>query len=162
MFRMLISVSGVGPKVAMGMLSRATGRDIAVFLRTGDEKALAQLPGIGKKSAARLVVELGQRVPQAGDQGQGPEFSGAGSPDGRGFAMAALQGDKTLAQLASQYDVHVNQIQTWRNQLKQNMVSLFDSGIDKHKDHDAEVKLLQAKIGQLTMENDFLATVLKP
>ena len=76
--------------------------------------------------------------------------------------MAALQGDKTLAQLASQYDVHVNQIQTWRNQLKQNMVSLFDSGIDKHKDHDAEVKLLQAKIGQLTMENDFLATVLKP
>jgi hypothetical protein len=42
------------------------------------------------------------------------------------------------------------------------MVSLFDSGIDKHKDHDAEIKLLQAKIGQLTMENDFLATVLKP
>jgi len=70
-------------------------------------------------------------------------------------AMAALQGDKTLAQLASQYDVHVNQIQTWRNQLKQNMVSLFDSGIDKSKDHDAEVKLLQAKIGQLTM-NGFI------
>jgi transposase len=77
-------------------------------------------------------------------------------------AMAALQGDKTLAQLANQYDVHVNQIQTWRNQLKENMVSLFDSGIDKRKDHDAEIKLLQAKIGQLTMENDFLATVLKP
>jgi transposase-like protein len=77
-------------------------------------------------------------------------------------AMAALQEDKTLAQLASQYDVHVNQIQTWRNQLKENMVSLFDSGIDKRKDHDAEIKLLQAKIGQLTMENDFLATVLKP
>ena len=77
-------------------------------------------------------------------------------------AMAALREDKTLAQLASQYDVHVNQIQTWRNQLKQNMVSLFDSGIDKRKDHDAEIKLLQAKIGQLTMENDFLATVLKP
>ena len=77
-------------------------------------------------------------------------------------AMAALQGDKTLAQLASQYDVHVNQIQTWRNQLKENMVSLFDYGIDKRKDHDAEVKSLQAKIGQLTMENDFLATVLKP
>ena len=77
-------------------------------------------------------------------------------------AMATLREDKTLAQLASQYDVHVNQIQTWRNQLKQNMVSLFDSGIDKRKDHDAEIKLLQAKIGQLTMENDFLATVLKP
>jgi transposase-like protein len=77
-------------------------------------------------------------------------------------ALAALQGDKTLAQLSSQYDVHVNQIQTWRNQLKNNMVSLFDSGIDKRKDHDKEIKSLQAKIGQLTMENDFLATVLKP
>ena len=63
MFRLLISVSGIGPKVALGMLSRATARDIAAFLRTGDEKALATLPGIGKKSAARLVVELGQRVP---------------------------------------------------------------------------------------------------
>ena len=73
--------------------------------------------------------------------------------------MAALQGDKTLAELSSQYDVHVNQIQTWRNQLKDNMVSLFDSGIDQRKDHEEQIKSLQAKIGQLTMENDFLATV---
>lgn len=77
-------------------------------------------------------------------------------------ALAALQGDKTLGQLASQYDVHVNQIQTWRNQLKDNMVSLFDTGIEQRKDNDEEIKSLQAKIGQLTMENDFLATVLKP
>lgn len=77
-------------------------------------------------------------------------------------ALAALQGDKTLAQLSSQYDVHVNQIQTWHKQLKTNMVSLFDSSIDKRQDHDKEIKSLQAKIGQLTMENDFLATVLKP
>lgn len=66
MFRLLISVSGVGPKVAMGMLSRAKADDIAGFLRTGDEKSLTALPGIGKKSAARLVVELGQRVPDLG------------------------------------------------------------------------------------------------
>jgi len=77
-------------------------------------------------------------------------------------ALAALQGDKTLSQLASQYDVHVNQIQTWRNQLKDNMVSLFDTGIEQRKDNDEEIKSLRAKIGQLTMENDFLATVLKP
>jgi transposase-like protein len=38
--------------------------------------------------------------------------------------MAALQGDKTLAELSSQYDIHVNQIQTWRNQLKDNIGSL--------------------------------------
>lgn len=72
MFRLLISVSGIGPKVAMGMLSRASAADIALYLRTGDEKSLCALPGIGKKSAARLVVELGQRVPQ-------PEAGGAGA-----------------------------------------------------------------------------------
>ncbi len=63
MFRLLISVSGIGPKVAMNMLSRAPAAEIARYLGSGDEKALAGLPGIGKKSAARLVVELGRRVP---------------------------------------------------------------------------------------------------
>jgi hypothetical protein len=42
------------------------------------------------------------------------------------------------------------------------MVSLFDSGIDQRKDNDELIKSLQAKIGQLTMENDFLAKVFKP
>ena len=70
MFRLLISVSGVGPKVALGMLSGARAVDIALFLRSGDERALAKLPGIGKKSAARLVVELGNRVPEVPGVGQ--------------------------------------------------------------------------------------------
>ena len=65
MFRLLISVSGVGPKVALGMLSGASPADLARFLRTGDEKSLVRLHGIGKKSAARLVVELGERVGDA-------------------------------------------------------------------------------------------------
>ncbi len=77
-------------------------------------------------------------------------------------AFAALKGEKTLAELSSEYDVHVNQIQAWRNQLKDNMVSLFESGVEQRKDHESEVKSLQAKIGQLTMENDFLAKVLEP
>ena len=77
-------------------------------------------------------------------------------------ALAALKGDKTLAQLASEHDVHVNQIQTWCAQLKDNVSTIFDSGIEKKKDQDAEVKALQAKIGELTMENDFLAKVLEP
>ena len=73
-------------------------------------------------------------------------------------AFAALKGETTLAQLAGEYDVHVNQIQAWRNQLKENMASLFGSGSEHRKDPEAEVKALQAKIGQLTMENDFLPT----
>lgn len=90
MFRLLISVSGVGPKVAMGMLSRASGREIASYLRTGDEKSLTKLPGIGKKSAARLVVELGQRVPDAAlaaDSGGSPA---GGVPEGMHQALAVL------------------------------------------------------------------------
>ena len=77
-------------------------------------------------------------------------------------ALEALKGDKTLAQLSSEFDVHVNQIQAWRNQLKENIASLFDSGIEKRKASEAEIKDLQAKIGHLTIENDFLAKVLEP
>ncbi len=58
--------------------------------------------------------------------------------------------------------MHVNQLQTWRNQLKENMASLFDTGVEQRKNQDAELKSLQAKIGQLIMENDFLAKVLEP
>lgn len=63
LFRLLTTVSGIGPKVALGMLSGASARDIAAALVRGDEKALTALPGVGKKSAARLVVELGAKVP---------------------------------------------------------------------------------------------------
>ena len=46
-------------------------------------------------------------------------------------AFAALKGDKTLAELSSEHDVHVNQIKSWRDQFKDNMVELFDNGIVK-------------------------------
>ena len=65
LFRLLISVSGVGPKLATGMLSGATAPVIAHALHVGDEKALIALPGIGRKSAARLIVELSQKMPAA-------------------------------------------------------------------------------------------------
>ena len=91
MFRLLISVSGVGPKVAMGMLSKASGDEIAQALRLGDEKALVRLPGIGKKSAARLIVELGQRIPDSALGGT--EIAGGASavPGGLGAALDVLQ-----------------------------------------------------------------------
>ena len=63
MFRLLTTVSGIGPKVALGMLSGAPAAEIGSALHRGDEKALVKLPGVGKKSAARLVVELGSKVP---------------------------------------------------------------------------------------------------
>ena len=75
-------------------------------------------------------------------------------------ALAAIKGDKTLAQLASDHDVHVNQIQSWQKQLKENISGLFESQAKKRKDFQGEIKELQAKVGQLTMENDFLSKAL--
>lgn len=63
LYRLLLGVGGIGPKVALGMLSGAPAAEIAAALHRGDEKALTRLPGVGKKSAARLVVELGSKVP---------------------------------------------------------------------------------------------------
>ena len=74
-------------------------------------------------------------------------------------ALAALKEEKTLAQLSAHYDVHVNQIQAWRKQLLEDVTAVFGATDDK-KASEADTKELQAKIGQLTMENDFLAKVL--
>ncbi len=70
-------------------------------------------------------------------------------------ALAALRGDKTLAELAEQYDVHANQITQWKQQAMENMAASFDKGAGRQIG-EAELKDLHAKIGQLTLENDFL------
>jgi transposase len=69
-------------------------------------------------------------------------------------AIAALKGDKTLAELAQQYDVHPNQITDWKAQLLERSAEVFGEG--KAKAVEPDVKTMQAKIGQLTLENDFL------
>ncbi len=70
-------------------------------------------------------------------------------------ALAAMKDDKTLAQLASDNNIHVNQIQSWHKQLKENISGVFESQAEKRQDYQGEVKELQAKVGQLTMENNF-------
>jgi len=75
-------------------------------------------------------------------------------------AVEALKGDKTLAELAEKYELHPNQINDWRKQLMDGAAHAFSDGNDKKKDHEAHVKELHAKIGQLALENDFLAKAL--
>jgi transposase-like protein len=74
-------------------------------------------------------------------------------------ALAALRGDRTLAELAQQYDVHPNQIVQWKTQLQDHATDLFATASDRAAAAPA-VKALHAKIGQLAMENDFLANAL--
>jgi transposase-like protein len=72
-------------------------------------------------------------------------------------ALAAARGDKTLAELAEQYDVHSNQIQEWHRKLVGSAEQLFERGGGREDDTEDKVKELHAKIGQLTMERDFLS-----
>lgn len=76
-------------------------------------------------------------------------------------ALAAVKGDRTMAELAKQFDVHPNQIQTWRRQLLDNADSVFGKGGRQQDDTDHQIKELHAKIGQLTMERDFLENGLR-
>jgi transposase len=72
-------------------------------------------------------------------------------------ALAAIKGEKTLADLAQQFDVHPNQITHWKAQLQEGAAGVF--GPDARSDSDAprvDIKSLHAKIGELTLENDFL------
>jgi transposase-like protein len=72
-------------------------------------------------------------------------------------ALAAIKGDRTLAELAEQFDVHPNQITTWKAQLEGGAADVFGSGGGTAPTAPAvDVKALHAKIGELTLENDFL------
>jgi len=71
-------------------------------------------------------------------------------------ALAAIQGDLTMAELVKKFDVHANQVTDWKKQLLDSAPDVFGKGAKKSEDAAEAVQELHAKIGQLTMENDFL------
>jgi transposase-like protein len=72
-------------------------------------------------------------------------------------ALAAIKGDRTLAELAEEFDVHPNQITSWKAQLEGGAADVFGpGGGNKTAQPSVDVKSLHAKIGELTLENDFL------
>ena len=91
-FLILISVSKIGPKVAMGILSVMEPEDFVLSIRNRNLSVLTKLPGVGKKTAERLLVELKDKV---GDFAEGdidePESLAAGKPDESGIAADAAK-----------------------------------------------------------------------
>ena len=71
-------------------------------------------------------------------------------------ALAAIKGDRTLAQLAEQFDVHPNQVTSWKAQLEGGAADVFGGSGHAAAQPAVYVKSLHAKIGELTLENDFL------
>jgi transposase-like protein len=75
-------------------------------------------------------------------------------------ALAAIKGDRTIVQIAEQFDVHPNQITQWKAQLESGAADVFGPGGSKVTEPVVDVKGLHAKIGELTLENDFLESAL--
>ena len=71
-------------------------------------------------------------------------------------AMTAVQGELTMAEMVKKFDVHANQVTEWKKQLLSGAADLFGAGVSKTEEAEETIQELHAKIGQLTMENDFL------
>ena len=76
------------------------------------------------------------------------------------IALEALRGDATLVELASRHGVHATQIATWRKQLLEHAGEVFENGNPAAEDAERHIRDLRAKVGELTMERDFLSGAL--
>lgn len=71
-------------------------------------------------------------------------------------ALEALRGEKTVAELAAKYAVHPNMVSQWKRQATDGLVDVFGRSARHEKAVEADIEKLHAKIGQLTVERDFL------
>jgi len=86
LFTLLVGVSGIGPRLALNILSGMPARDLIAALEAGDVVRLVSIPGVGKKTAERLVVELRDRVKLV----QGERAAGQGRAGGDGLEAEAV------------------------------------------------------------------------
>ncbi len=76
-------------------------------------------------------------------------------------ALAAIKGDKTLAELSEHFELHANQISAWKQQLQTEAGAVFETATERREGNDQpDVLTMQAKIGELSLENDFLERAL--
>ena len=67
LFRTLLKVNGVGPKMALAIVSGMTADEFSLLVHSGDVTGLTRLPGVGKKTAERLIIEMRDRLPKPND-----------------------------------------------------------------------------------------------
>ena len=91
LFRMLIQVQGVGPRIALAILAHLPPRQLVHQLRERSEAVFTQVPGVGKKTAGRILVELGPQADKMALEGIPGESEGAGSASAPAGSEAALQ-----------------------------------------------------------------------
>jgi Holliday junction DNA helicase RuvA len=101
LFALLRSVSGIGPKVALNILSSMSVTSFCAAVSAGDVKMLTRLKGLGKKTAERLVLELKGKIERIFPE---TRFSGAGGQIPAGVAQSAEEAVLALAQLGFKYD----------------------------------------------------------
>lgn len=90
MFRRLCSVSGVGSRTALGVLSTLSLRDLSLAILTGDAASIARAPNVGKKTAQRIILELKDKVDQQDVDMGGAPATAALNPDAAQEAVQAL------------------------------------------------------------------------
>ena len=112
-FLMLLGVSGIGPKLALSVISSLSVDDLASAIRTDDQKTLASVPGIGKKSAARLALELTDKVDKLGTAA-GPRAAKADEPSGK-LMDDALSALVNLGYKSADVKDVIKQVLTGRN-----------------------------------------------
>jgi len=102
LFRALLKVNGVGGKMALAILSGMSSNDFSLCVQTGDVTALTKLPGVGKKTAERLIVEMSDRLDKLGGSGLPAGLStisptaAASSPEGDAISALLALGYKPV------------------------------------------------------------------
>ena len=121
-FEHLISVSGVGPRLALTALSGLEPPVLVRAVRNGDIASLMGIPGVGKKTAERLVLELKDRLPVSESVSQPDEAASTGTDDLRGDVLSALLNlgyHRPLAEKAISVSLEAGEIESFEHALRQ-------------------------------------------
>ena len=110
-FKMLISVSGVGPKAALSILSELSPEKLALCIATGDSKSITRAQGVGPKLAQRVVLELKDKLVKGlPEQFSSPELEAAGAANAAGPAAEAVSALVMLGYAQSEASVAVGKL----------------------------------------------------